>query len=146
MTPGISPQQEARAKFVGAFNDTMVKIWKEKIVKLGVIDTGALYRSVVKVRMLNRDGKFLDVELAQSFNTYGIYVNFGTGRDTPRGNGGDLGHDKKRRARRWFDKKYFASVMKLQEFYADNLGRQGAYIIANQLTNQGLRDSVTLPS
>lgn len=135
-------KQLAREKYVMAFNSTMIRIWKEKIVKLGVIHTGALYRSVIAIEMSNRDGKFLDVRLAQSFNTYGIYVNYGTGRNTPVGNGGDIGRDNPRRARRWFDKKYFASVMNLREFYADNIGQEGAYVIANQLNLDVLRQSV----
>lgn len=36
-------QVEARRKYVRAFNATMVKIWREQISLLGVIDTGALY-------------------------------------------------------------------------------------------------------
>jgi len=31
---------EERAKYVAAFNDTMIKIWKEQITLLNVIDTG----------------------------------------------------------------------------------------------------------
>ncbi len=38
-------QLEARRKYVTAFNATMIKIWREQIALLGVIDTGALYRS-----------------------------------------------------------------------------------------------------
>ena len=36
-----TPEQafETRKKYVDAFNDTQIKIWKEKIVQLGVIDT-----------------------------------------------------------------------------------------------------------
>ena len=36
-----------RAKYVAAFNDTMIKIWQEQITLLGVIDTGQLLRSPV---------------------------------------------------------------------------------------------------
>ena len=44
-------QLEERRKYVTAFNSTMVKIWREQISLLGVIDTGALYRSTMAVRM-----------------------------------------------------------------------------------------------
>ena len=50
-------QLEERRKYVTAFNSTMVKIWREQISLLGVIDTGALYRSTIAVRM-TADGKF----------------------------------------------------------------------------------------
>ena len=46
-----------RKRYVTAFNSTMIKIWREQINLLGVIDTGALYRSTVAVRM-TADGKF----------------------------------------------------------------------------------------
>ncbi len=52
---------------------------------LGVVDTGALYRSTVGVS-LTADGKFIDITLSQAFNTYGLFVDYGTGRNTPRGN------------------------------------------------------------
>ncbi len=118
-------QLEERRKYVTAFNSTMIKIWREQINLLGVIDTGALYHSTVAVRM-TADGKFTQITLAQSFNTYGIFVDYGTGSNTPRGNSGDLGDGfvNRRKRRRWFSRKYFASVMNIQEFYADNLGKQ----------------------
>ncbi len=37
---------EERAKFIGAFNGTMIDIWKEKIVDMDIIDTGSLLDSV----------------------------------------------------------------------------------------------------
>ena len=42
---------QERQKYVQAFNATMIKIWREQIALLGVIDTGALYRSTLAVRM-----------------------------------------------------------------------------------------------
>ena len=103
-------QLEARRKYVRAFNATMVKIWREQIALLGVIDTGALYRSTVGVS-LTADGKFLDITLSQAFNTYGLFVDYGTGSNTPRGNSGDIGRENKRKRKRWFSRKYFASVL-----------------------------------
>lgn len=125
--------QQEREKYVRAFNATMIKIWREQIALLGVVDTGALYRSTVAVSM-NADGKFTSVTLAQSFNIYGLYADYGVGSNTPRGNPGDLGRDNKRKRRRWFSRKYFASVMNIREFFADNLGKQLADTVSNALT------------
>lgn len=47
---------EERQKYVSAFNNTMIKIWKEQITLLGVIDSGALLRSPMSVG-LSADGK-----------------------------------------------------------------------------------------
>lgn len=111
----------------------MIKIWREQIALLGVVDTGALYRSTVAVSM-TADGKFTSVSLAQKFNFYGLYADYGVGSNTPRGNPGDLGRDNKRKRRRWFSRKYFASVMNIREFFADNLGKDLADTVSNALS------------
>ena len=122
-----------RQKYVNAFNSTMIKIWKEQITLLNVIDTGALYRSVVALGT-HADGKYYSVTLSQSFNLYGIYVDRGTGRNTPLGNGGDIGRANTRRRKQWFSRKHYASVMNIREFYADNLGKESANVVSNALT------------
>ena len=139
-----SPQAE-REKYVRAFNATMIKIWREQISLLGVIDTGALYRSTIAVGM-NADGKYTSVTLSQSFNTYGLFVDYGTGSNTPRGNSGDLGagFTNRRKRKRWFSRKYFASVMNIQEFFADNLGKDCCLAISQALNPDLMRKSVTL--
>lgn len=134
---------QERQKYVRAFNATMVKIWREQIVLLGVIDTGALYRSIVGVSM-TADGKFIDITLSQAFNTYGLFVDYGTGRNTPRGNPGDIGKANDRKSKRWFSRKYFASVMNIQEFYSDSLGQEFCRAISNALNPDIMRRSVTL--
>lgn len=133
---------EERRKYVTAFNRTMIKIWREQISLLGIVDTGALYRSTLAVGM-TADGKFTQITLSQSFRTYGIFQDYGTGRETPRGNSGDIGRDKVRKRHRWFSRKYFASVMNIQEFYADNLGRQFCNAVSNALNPDLMRRSIT---
>lgn len=135
-------QLEARQKYVTAFNATMVKIWREQIALLGVIDTGALYRSTVGISM-TADGKFIDITLEQAFNTYGLFVDYGTGRNTPRVNSGDIGRANPRKRKRWFSRKYYASVMNIQEFYADSLGLEFCRAISNALNPDIMRRAVT---
>ncbi len=53
---------------------------------------------------------------------YGLWQDYGTGRETPRGNSGDLGRAKKRQRRRWFSRKYYASVMNLKNIGAEFCG------------------------
>ncbi len=135
---------EERRKYVTAFNDTMIKIWREQITLLGVVDTGALYRSTLAVGM-SADGKFTSVTLRQAFNTYGLFVDYGTGSNTPRGNSGDLGegYSNKRQRKRWFSRKYYASVMNIREFFADSLGRDMADTISNALAKDIARRFAT---
>lgn len=126
-------RQKEREKFVRAFNSTMVAIWKEQITLLGVIDTGALFRSVTAIG-LSYDSKFTSVTLTQSLRHYGLFVDYGTGSNTRRGNPDDIGRPNPRRRKRWFSRKHFASVMNLREFYADNLGRDVAQVVSNSLS------------
>ena len=112
---------QERQKFVTAFNDTMIKIWQEQITLLGVIVTGALLASPKSIAM-RADGRFFEVSLSQAFLEYGLWQDYGTGRETPRGNSGDIGRAKVRQRRKWFSRKYYASVMNIKEFYEDNVG------------------------
>ena len=131
----ITEQQalQERQKFVTAFNDTMLRIWQEQITLLDVIDTGALLASP-KALPLRADGRFMEVGLSQTFLEYGLWQDYGTGRETPRGNSGDLGRTKRRQRRRWFSRKYYASVMNLKEFYEENVGATYCGIISSALS------------
>ena len=128
----ISQQQaqQEREKYVTAFNDTMLKIWQEQITLLEVIDTGQLLASPRSLPV-RADGRFFEVGLSQTFLEYGLWQDYGTGRETPRGNSGDIGREKKRKRRRWFSKKYYASVMNIRDFFADNLGKEFQGIISD---------------
>ena len=122
--------QKEREKFVTAFNDTMIKIWQEQITLLGVIDTGALLASPKAIAM-RADGRFFEVSLSQAFLEYGLWQDYGTGRETPRGNSGDIGRAKVRQRCKWFSRKYYASVMNIKEFYEDNIGRSFTGILSD---------------
>lgn len=125
--------QKEREKFVTAFNDTMIKIWQEQITLLGVIDTGALLASPKAIAM-RADGRFFEVSLSQAFLEYGLWQDYGTGRETPRGNSGDIGRTKVRQRRKWFSRKYYASVMNIKEFYEDNIGKSFTGILCSALS------------
>lgn len=138
---GRSTQQQAqdeREKYVMAFNDTMLKIWQEQITLLGVIDTHSLLRSPTALPV-RTDGRFFEVGLSQAFLEYGLWQDYGTGRETPRGNTGDIGRDKVRQRRRWFSRKYYASVMNIKEFFADNLGKEYQGILSDIFDDREMR-------
>ena len=130
--------QDEREKYVMAFNDTMLKIWQEQITLLGVIDTHSLLRSPTALPV-RTDGRFFEVGLSQAFLEYGLWQDYGTGRETPRGNSGDLGREKVRGRRRWFSRKYYASVMNIKEFFADNLGKEYQGILSDIFNDKELR-------
>ena len=130
--------QDEREKFVRAFNDTMLKIWKEQMTLLGVIDTGRLLASP-KSLPLRADGRFLELGLSQSFLEYGLWQNFGTGKEIPRGNHGDIGRERKRKKKPWFSRKYYASVMNLRDFLAENSAKEFVGVVAQALDDKYLR-------
>ena len=139
---GRSTQQQAqdeREKYVMAFNDTMLKIWQEQITLLGVIDTHSLLRSPTALPV-RTDGRFFEVGRSQAFLEYGLWQDYGTGRETPRGNNGDLGREKVRGRRRWFSRKYYASVMNIKEFFADNLGKEYQGILSDIFDDREMRN------
>lgn len=128
---------EQRRKYVLAFNATMIQIWKERIQLLGVIDTGQLLSSLNGLQVVeNSEGKFLDFSLSQEFREYGIWQDKGVGKETYRGNDGDIGRDKVRKARPWFSPKYYASVLNLRDFISDNVGLEALNIISNALEDK----------
>ena len=138
---GANREQQAQAereKYVLAFNDTMLKIWQEQITLLDVIDTHSLLRSPIALPV-RTDGRFFEVGLSQAFLEYGLWQDYGTGRETPRGNSGDLGHEKVRGRRRWFSRKYYASVMNIKEFFADNLGKEYQGILSDIFDDREMR-------
>ena len=124
-----------REKFVSAFNETMLKIWKEQMTLLDVIDTGALLASP-KSLPIRADGQFIELGLSQSFLEYGIWQNFGTGKETPRGNKGDMGRKKVRQKKPWFSRKYYASVMNLRDFLADNMAKEFVGVVEQSLDDK----------
>ena len=121
---------ESRRKYIEAWNKTMLDIWQERIYRLGVIHTGALWRSPLSMPV-RADGRFLDVSLSQTFLEYGLWQDLGVGREVPHGNSGDIGREKKRQRRRWFSTKYYASVMNLRDFMAESLGSEFTGMFAN---------------
>ena len=122
--------QEEREKYIKAFNATMIQIWQERITLLEVIDTGKLLASPVAMPV-RADGRFVEVTLSQEFLEYGLWQDYGVGRETPRGNSGDIGRAKVRQRRPWFSKRYYASVLNLRDFFGDNLGREFQGIMAD---------------
>lgn len=127
-----------REKYISAFNKTMIQIWQEQITMLGVIDTGQLLHSPIALAT-KADGRFVDISLSQAFLEYGLWQDYGTGKEVPRGNSGDIGRDKVRQRRRWFSKKYYASVMNLREFLSDSLGKEFLGIVSDAIREHDVR-------
>lgn len=127
-----------RKKYMDAWADTMLNIWRDKIAKLGVMDTTSLFHKMERAVSFNEDHQMV----RHRFLEYGIYQDLGTGRGYKHGNEGDLqildpvyrvdhglnrprswngpkskGHTsgKPRKRKEWYSRAYYASVMVLKE-------------------------------
>lgn len=129
---------EERRRYVEAFNSTMLDIWRERIMLLDAVRTGALLNSLA-ASTPRMDGKVSEVVLSQNFLAYGVYVDAGVGKEVAVGNPGDIGREKKRKRKPWFSKKYYASVMNLKEFWARSLGDEFKGIVCDALDSSKLR-------
>ncbi len=143
----VRDPEEVRRKFVEAWNMTMIDIWQERIRLLGVIDTWELYHSQCALPV-QADGRFYSFELSQTFLEYGLWQDFGTGREKWIGNPGDIGDKTKsgkprkfREARPWFSTKYYSSVMKIRDFMARSLGDEFKAMFCNQFDADRARRS-----
>lgn len=136
---------DARRKFVEAWNKTMIDIWNERIYKLKVIDTGALWRSPLQLPV-RADGRFYDITLSQNFLEYGLWQDLGVGRELRHG---DYEHNKeyieehgrKRERRPWFSIRYYSSVMKLRDFMSESLGDEFKAMFCAALDSDNARYS-----
>lgn len=132
--------QDQRQRYVEAWNKTMVEIWKDNILKLDVFDTGALYNSTIEMP-IQADGRFFQISLSHEFLEYGLWQDYGTGREVARGNSGDIGRDKVRERRRWFSGKYYSSCLNLRDFMADNVGQEFCGIFTELLSDKLMKQS-----
>ena len=135
MAEELRNAQQEREKYVLAFNDTMLKICREQITLLDVIDTGRLLRSPKSVAV-RADGRFIEATLSQGFLEYGLWQDFGTGKEIPRGNSGDIGREKKRVAKKRFSRKSYASVMNIRDFMADSIGQEFVGLVARAIDDK----------
>ncbi len=106
----------------------MIRIWREKIKLLRIIDTGTLFYSTIPT-IKNHDAQVLSIRYEWQFADYGIYQERGTGRGVFRGNCGDIGRRNKRKRRPWLSRKYIASLYNIKEFLAENLGQEVISIV-----------------
>lgn len=77
--------KEDISKWEHDWMDMMITIWREQIMRLGIVDTMKLYRDITG-SLSGTD----QVTIAHEFMKYGIYVAAGVGNGYNKGNGGNL--------------------------------------------------------
>lgn len=141
---------EERAKYVEAWNTTMTQIWQERIMKLGVYETPRrmsrssephLFDSL-RYFPVQHDGRYMELTLHFSFSEYGIFQDFGVGKEKYRGNPGDIGEftqggkDRKiRKRRKWFSSKWYASCMNIKDYMSRSIGNEFVGIVSTTFEN-----------
>lgn len=116
----------------------MVDIWKEKIIKYSIIDSGNLMSSVTGSS--SQDSALL------KFVSYGIYQAYGVGNGYKHDNGGNLefldpeyrkkhklGRPRKRR--NWYTPRLYSSVMVMQRAMAEIYSHDIVNTICDALTD-----------
>ena len=126
--------EEDVRKWEQGWAEMMVTIWRENILRLGIVDTGRLHGSF-SYHVTDTAGQ---ITIAHEFMLYGIYVARGVGRGYRRGNSGKddenglqfLGKayrkahkmGKPRQKRDWFSSRYLSSIKVLARVERDLYG------------------------
>lgn len=155
---------EDRRKYMDAWEKMMVTIWKEKILRLRVVDTTQLHNDITG--NIASSGSSLS-SIQHKFMEYGIYQDCGTGRGYAKDNGGNLdfldstfrkkeyAHKQKsgkvtlgepRKPREWFSRAYFASVMVLKEQMAYMYGEEFCGMLVDKIEEANHKRSTSMRS
>lgn len=105
-----------------SWSQTMINIWREKILRYNAINTGSLIASLSRTPVVG-EGSMLTI--SHQFVQYGFYVDKGVGRGY-KGNSGALLDDGLvvRKKKPWFDAKYYSSKMNLKDTLSGIMGEK----------------------
>ena len=131
-------EHRTQEEYIKGWTDTMVDIWKEKIVKYSIIDSGSLMNSVTGSS--SQDSALL------KFVSYGIYQAYGVGNGYKHDNGGNLEFldpeyrkrhklGRPRQRRNWYTPRLYSSVMVMQRAMAEIYSHDIVNTICDALTD-----------
>jgi hypothetical protein len=123
-----------------------IKIWKEKLQKLRIGQTGALESSFLKEVIGTPQGGVISIQFA--FKYSGKFVDMGVGKGTKIGGvsenrtsraleGRMLGN--RRRPKKWYGKTFYAEVATLKEILAKEYGHKGSLVITENIGDNSIR-------
>lgn len=132
-------------KYEEGWTREMQVYWRERLLRLKIYNTGHLYNSIDGRMQRSGDTSLIE----HRFAAYGIYVALGTGNGYRKGNsgkddenglqflrGGKYNKGKGHRQKRdWFNKKYYASIMRLGEVEAAFYGKEYQGLLAEALND-----------
>lgn len=131
-------EHRTQEEYIKGWTNTMIDIWKEKIVKYSIIDSGNLMSSVTGSS--SQDSALL------KFVSYGIYQAYGVGNGYKHDNGGNLEFldpeyrkkhklGKPRKRRNWYTPRLYSSVMVMQRAMAEIYSHDIVNTICDALTD-----------
>lgn len=131
-------EHRTQEEYIKGWTDTMVDIWKEKIIKYSIIDSGNLMSSVT--------GSSSQNSALLKFVSYGIYQAYGVGNGYKHDNGGNLEFldpeyrkkhklGKPRKRRNWYTPRLYSSVMVMQRAMAEIYSHDIVNTICDALTD-----------
>ena len=143
-----------RKKYQEAWADMMIKIWREKIERLHVINTYSLHQQIQENVISSSD---TISTIQHKFLEYGIYQDLGVGNGYSKDNGGNLeildpvyraehNMGEPRKPRVWFSRAYFASIMVLKEQMAYMYGEEFCGLLVDKIEEANHKRSTTLRS
>ena len=127
-------------KYIDEGVRTMLDIWRERIERLRIMDTGTLHQSLTETVTGSAELRLIDFK----FVRYGIYQALGVGNGYSKDNGGDLefldpeyrkAHNlgKPRTRRDWIYRKLAASRFNMAEDLARITGQKAMSVICTAL-------------
>lgn len=119
-------QQDAKA-YIDAWAIMMINIWKDKLL-LVRLSASELYNSFSSQVFIQSNGDV--AKITHCFRLYGRMVDMGVGAGTDKSEADTPGH---RRSRKFYNKSYFLSVIRLTEKRAELYGEEFAAIIHDTL-------------
>lgn len=131
-------ESRTQKEYIDGWTDMMITIWKEKIIRYGIVNTGQLHSSF--------NGDSTENSAMLKFASYGIYQAFGVGNGYKRDNGGYLYFldpeyrkthklGKPRKRRNWYTPKLYRSVQVLQCAMAELYAHDSVNAICDALSD-----------
>ena len=131
-------EKQTQKEYIDGWTKMMMTIWKEKIIRYGIVDTGHLHS--------NFNGDSDDNSALLKFVSYGLYQAFGVGNGYKHGNGGNLEFldpeyrkkhklGKPRKRRNWYSPKLYSSVKVLQRAMAELYAHDAVNTVCDALDN-----------
>ena len=125
-----------------AWADITIKIWRQKLIKVGAVRTNHLWQSFLRNVVDQASGDIVKIDFG--FLYYGKFVDMGVGRGTGIGGvkenassrrliGKMVGN--KRKPKKWYSKTLAAEVMRLSEILGTSYANGTAALIKEDIQN-----------